>query len=120
MKIRTGFVSNSSSSSFCVIGVNDEKLVRRLAEAEGKKYSYDDNEEWDDYLPFGHDEGNVVNFFSRGEGIPVVSGIDLTYFGENKTIREMRFEVQERIKKELGVDVELHKIKLIFGEACGN
>jgi hypothetical protein len=34
MKTRNGFVSNSSSSSFCIIGVEDESLLKALAKAE--------------------------------------------------------------------------------------
>jgi hypothetical protein len=37
MKIRNGFVSNSSSSSFCIIGVTGQ-WAERLADAEGKQY----------------------------------------------------------------------------------
>ena len=35
MKTRLGFVSNSSSSSFCIIGVGGSGWVKQLAEAEG-------------------------------------------------------------------------------------
>lgn len=35
MKIRQGFVSNSSSSSFCIIGVSGSGWIEQLAEAEG-------------------------------------------------------------------------------------
>jgi hypothetical protein len=38
MKIRSGFVSNSSSSSFVIIGVTSN-WANRLAKAEGKNYS---------------------------------------------------------------------------------
>jgi len=35
MKIRFGFVSNSSSSSFCIVGTRDKKTIRQLMEVEG-------------------------------------------------------------------------------------
>jgi predicted RNA-binding Zn-ribbon protein involved in translation (DUF1610 family) len=45
MKIRNGFVSNSSSSSFCIIGVGNG-WVAQLAEAEGKHFEcFDDYED---------------------------------------------------------------------------
>lgn len=38
MKIRNSFVSNSSSSSFCIIGTDGYDAIRALAKAEGKDY----------------------------------------------------------------------------------
>ena len=46
MKIRNGFVSNSSSSSFCIIGVSDSITLRDLAKAEKFKFKWGDDEEF--------------------------------------------------------------------------
>jgi hypothetical protein len=45
MKIRSGFVSNSSSSSFCIIGVSGGNWISQLEKAEGKHYGAYEPEE---------------------------------------------------------------------------
>ena len=52
MKTRIGFVSNSSTSSFCILGVyiNDEirNMLRNLIIKNNKKDDIDNIEDWDD------------------------------------------------------------------------
>jgi len=120
MKIRMGFVSNSSSSSFCIIGTENSDLIRKLAEAENKSFDYD-GEDWDDdkydYFGYGCNEGEVIDFY--GDESPYYAGIDLKKFGEDISIKEMKKLFIKKVKKELGVDVEEEDVALLFGE-CGN
>lgn len=43
MKIRNGFISNSSSTSFCIIGVSDSLSLQSLSEAEKLNFKWDDD-----------------------------------------------------------------------------
>jgi len=46
MKVRTGFVSNSSTSSFCLLGISigsDSERYEEINTAIGKKWGYKDN-----------------------------------------------------------------------------
>ncbi len=64
MKVRTGFVSNSSSSSFCICGIyledkeNQEELYEK-AEKNGLYASYGPNSDYSDGFYVGLEIGNM-------------------------------------------------------------
>ncbi len=67
MKIRSGFVSNSSSSSFLCIGVNDGNIIKKLLKAENPKKEEGElyyQEEWGGTLT-----GNNVCFYGSREDV---------------------------------------------------
>ncbi len=108
MKIRTGFVSNSSSSSFCIIGVDDQEWIDKLASAEGKDFE-------EEYFGYGCSEGEVVTFY--GEESPRLAGIEAHPLLETMTIPEAKKHFQKLIKEAFKLEIPFHAIVFTFGEA---
>lgn len=108
MKIRTSFVSNSSSSSFVVVGIRiPEKKFNEMGGCE----FFEDKFEYVDF-PEGEDEailGKRIGRWSEGEGeVGVIS------FEE---VVKMREEVSIAVN-ELFPDGE-YNMELIYGESYG-
>lgn len=112
MKFRNGFVSNSSSSSFLIVGVSDDSLMRQIAEKDGK---YFDGEYQDVDCNYGVDSSSTINYYGSW-GEPYYMGVDISDKLENQILPELRKEFQEKIKEEYGIDIPLDKIKLHYGE----
>jgi len=113
MKVRTGFVSNSSSSSFVCVGINDEELIKQIVAKENIK----------EVGGYGITEGNNFNHYG-GEQFevdeknplqPRYTGIDIEKLLETKTLPELKKMFQAKVK-ELGIDVPIEEIRLHYGE----
>lgn len=131
MKIRAGFVSNSSSSSFCLIGVSNEDDIKALMEACGLKWvtggeypkliqksinneldDGDDADQWGGYiktnvLDFVMSDYNPDNMIGAGIGTSIL---------ETMTLPEARKYFASLVKKELGVTIHPKDVELISGE----
>ena len=88
MKIRTGFVSNSSSSSFVACGVYERILPTNL------------REEFTEYTNTDLESGGQNYDF-----IGITLDTFLTKYSD-KTLNEFKFIVAEQINKQFGVDVD--------------
>jgi len=115
MKIRTGLVSNSSSSSFCIVGT--AFYAQEIAEAAG----YDIDK---DHMSYGRwDKHN--NKRSRYSALEFVGYDEIEYVGidaesrirEDKTLTEMKQEFIQLVDSLFGIKVPPKRIDFFYGEA---
>jgi len=107
MKVRTGFVSNSSSSSFCILGTSDEKIIKQIDKALEEKYP--DDEIMDLYDDFGFEFHNETE---DGD----VLGLNIKEVFTKEVIKEAATIVQLKIKEKSGIEIPLNKLDIIWGE----
>ncbi|MEN6550056.1 MAG: hypothetical protein ABFE07_28775 [Armatimonadia bacterium] len=109
MKTRTGFVSNSSSTSFCIIGVDDLDLVAELLAAE--ELNWKEDMEWGGSL-----EGNLLSFYGC-LGQAEYAGIDAENILAKQGIAQAKKQFASLVKRQLKVDVPIGAVRLLYGES---
>ena len=111
MKIRTGFVSNSSSSSFIAFGARiDPELCDKIRK-EKNNYDY-----FDDLNLKKVVGGKTIKTEHDG-----YTGTEFIYFDfedlkDDETLGEVKKQLQNFIKEEMGVDISLNEIGVINEE----
>lgn len=111
MKTRNGFVSNSSSSSFCVIGTENSLYLDLLKEKDAL------NTEDPEHIGYGMaGKGKTAELdWWENYGDLTCVGVNVSIL-EKKTLPAARKHVQKIFKK-IGVDVPLAQIDIIYGSA---
>jgi len=116
MRCRDGFVSNSSSTSFCVIGIERQTVIAELMEKDG---FVDDG----GYGIAGHGRNEELLYYGRGfnnDGEMVwesgAVGVEARELLERMTLPQARHYVRELLKG-VGVGVRTSDIDLRYGEA---
>jgi hypothetical protein len=119
MKIRTDFVSNSSSSSFMLVGAyfNDEEIKNawlKLHPKDSEKFN-EDSEEYDDYYT-----SDIVDDLADELGLRYERGIDnyydeycigLTY--DKMNANETRAQFEKRIMDKLNTAFKVDNVYCI-------
>ena len=110
MKIRYGFVSNSSSSSFLIIGTSDDATIDRLLKAKGLV-----REDVNENLSFGVYDGGDIEFLGSEE---------IYFAGESLSETEMdkmpllvlKQKFSRKLKEKYNISIPIEKLHLMYGE----
>jgi len=111
MKTRLGFVSNSSSSSFLIMGVTNQNFIKDIASKLGLFY---DGEYIDYNDSYGVVEGEFLNLYGSCE--PSYIGIDISDKIKVTSFNDLKKEFQDNVKNNYNVEIPLEYIDMHFGE----
>jgi len=113
MKIRDGFVSNSSSSSFLIVGTSDERLIERIIKAKDLTM-----EEVNDGMNFGVYDGGDISFFGYED--PCYAGREIVEEEiDSKPLLFVKQNLVNLLDKKYKIKVPIEHIHLLYGE-CGS
>jgi hypothetical protein len=110
MKIRNGFVSNSSSSSFIILGINvSDDIFSKFGTDEKQDYEFFEESDidyfYDEYGDGGYYLGDML---ADGEEFLDEGSIDVENFKSNKKIEELKKMFKEK-------DIPLPPVKVYYG-----
>ena len=109
MKVRNGFVSNSSTSSFLIYGVSieEDKLKQALLDVGVLKDEEKDEDGIDFYGVLDEATKGTNLEYHRPEGDDsFYVGTSWSSVGEDQTGKQFKEQVEEELKKKLGITVK--------------
>lgn len=117
MKIRQGFISNSSSSSFVIVGITDNpenlELIKKLVEIEKvKDEGFGGCNEGKEFLYLGGEH----YYDDKEPYVPYYVGINVEDKLEDRTVADLRLEFIAKVKAMTEVELSPKDVQLHFGE----
>lgn len=101
MKVRLGFVSNSSSSSFSYLGITFNDLKDKIKEEFKDDYDFlEEKVGWESKDTFISYESGIDNYYDD-----YVVGVSVDNLKEDETILEAKTKIANEINKVLGTDI---------------
>lgn len=110
MKIRYGFVSNSSSSSFLIVGITDDSIIDKII-----KHKELTKEEIEQEMNFGMYNSEDLDFLGNGEIEYVGVELDETEL-DTKPLIIIKQEFADKIKRDYNIIIPIDKIRMHYGE----
>lgn len=128
MKVRQGFISNSSTTSFCIYGAcidesefvekvkkfyaNNTKIAKMIKSYDAEQEGCEDGEECEE-----SNDTDYFDMYELSEAVMKVSNLDITIDGENSSVwvgRQWQSIGGDETGNQFKKDVEF-KLKDIFG-----
>jgi len=106
MKFRFGFVSNSSTTSFCIYGIvlaNTEDFLEKLADKDLRDFYNSNNEDLDKLFNLTR-SGLTYHIGPEGEGFYI--GKDMDQIKDEETFGEFKNKIKESLKLLLNEDCQ--------------
>ena len=115
MKTRNGFVSNSSSTSFCIYGINID-LAGMIEKIKATNlFSEDEIEEMEEENDFWKIEEKInMEFYQDYDNEDFYIGRSWSSIGDDQTGREFKEETETKLKEIFGEDIECYTIEEVI------